>query len=677
MSESNSGKSLEKVLKQLNPEQKLAVNTIEGPLLIVAGAGSGKTGVITARIAWMLNQGIPQSNILALTFTNKAAGEMQERVKDLLRQKLSNLTVSTFHAFGVRILNEQGKVTGLRPKFTIYDLSEKISTLKKAARELKINYELSEINALANLFSGIKTRRMHWDEINSIHKPMYDEYTSLMRIHNAVDFDDLIVEPLKLFENDEAILNEYSQRYRYIMVDEFQDTSAIQYQLVKLLGEKHRNLCCVGDDDQSIYSWRGADFTNILSFEKDFPDLQEIKMERNYRSTGTILKAANAVIANNSDRKNKNLWTHNQHEEMTIQFMTPENEIEEAESIAETIISSRIEHNISYGRIGILVRTNTLMRSIETALLSSDIPYSVSGGTSFYSRQEIKDIIAYLRVIDNPDDDVNFLRIINTPRRGIGKSTLEIIVKMAGRNGHTLYSTASSIVFSNENMINEKTRAGLAEFVDFIEQYRSLFSRSQEKKTTLASLLKEIVEEIEYWSHLSQEFQHNSQIAKWRYENIQSFISQLEQWESHPDNLEPTLTRWLNLITLNAREQFENDDAGKVNLMTIHASKGLEFDVVFLPGMENGILPHARSLEVDARALEEERRLFYVAITRARSKLYLSSCQTRKIRQESSPCQPSPFLEEIPRELIENAVTDNTLIEGEDVSRYFAKMPWR
>ncbi len=677
MSESNPGKSLDKVLNQLNPEQKLAVNTIEGPLLIVAGAGSGKTGVITARIALMLNQGIPQSSILALTFTNKAAEEMRERVKGLSRQKLSNLTVSTFHAFGVRILNEQYNVPGLRPKFTIYDLSDKISALKKAARDLKINYEPSEINALANLFSGIKTRRMHWDEINSTHKPMYDEYITLMRIHNAVDFDDLIVEPLKLLENDEMIRNEYSQRYQYIMVDEFQDTSAIQYQLVKLLGEKHRNLCCVGDDDQSIYSWRGADFTNILNFEKDFPELQEIKLERNYRSTGTILKAANAVIANNSDRKNKNLWTHNQHEEMTIQFMTPENETEEAESIVESIISSRIENSISYERMGILVRTNALMRSIETALLSSSIPYSVSGGTSFYSRQEIKDIIAYLRVIDNPDDDVNFLRIINTPRRGIGKSTLELIVKMAWNNGHTLYSTASSIVFSNEKMINEKTHTGLAEFVDFIEQYRSVFSRNDENKTTLASLLKELVEEVGYWSHLSQEFQHNDQIAKWRYENIQLFISQMEKWENHPDNLEPTLTKWLNLITLNARDQLENDDTGKVNLMTIHASKGLEFDVVFLPGMENGILPHSRSLEVDARALEEERRLFYVAITRARSKLYLSSCQTRSIRHKSSPCQPSPFLEEIPRELMENADADNTIIEEEDISRYFARMPWK
>lgn len=677
MSDAASRDRLARVLARLNPEQKLAVDTVEGPLLIVAGAGSGKTGVITARIALMLNQGIPQSNILALTFTNKAAREMEERVRGLCKLKLSNLTVSTFHAFGVRILRKQTKALGLRPNFTIYDSSDKMAAIKEAARELKISYEPGEINALAALFSDMKTRRKQWDAVSRIHKPLYDEYMELMRLHNAVDFDDLIVEPLKLFETHPNIRDQYRRRYRYIMVDEFQDTSAIQYLMVKHIGEEHRNLCCVGDDDQSIYSWRGADFSNITRFEKDFPELMEIKLERNYRSTGTILKAANAVIANNSDRKDKILWTHDQHDEMTIQYASPEDDREEAAFIAETIISARVDENLSYDKMGILVRTNALTRSIEEALLSYNIPYTVSGGTSFFSRQEIKDIIAYLRVIDNPDDDVNFLRIINTPRRGVGKSTLEFLVNKAREKRYALYSAASGIVFDRKNLVNDRIRAGLAEFIDMIEEYREAFIPPEEGKTALAARVKELVEEIDYWGYLIQEFQHNEKIAKWRYENIQNFISFLERWENNPDNLEPNLTRWLNRITLNARDQLGGDDTGKVNLMTIHASKGLEFDVVFLPGMEKGILPHAKSLEENPAALEEERRLFYVAITRARSKLYMSSCQARRIRNETIPSLPSPFLEEIPSNLMENAESEEAVSDEEEISRYFAKMPWR
>lgn len=674
-------KDLESVKALLNPQQREAVESIEGPLLIVAGAGSGKTGVITTRVAEMLERGIPQAAILALTFTNKAAREMEERVKTLTGLKLSNLTVSTFHAFGVLVLRERSVEIGYRPNFTIYDSSDKLACLRESSRELKLTHEPSELNTLASLFSDIKTHRSEWDEVTSIHEALYDEYHELMMLHNAVDFDDLIIKPLELFESRSDILDEYRRRFRYIMVDEFQDTSRIQYRLVRLLALEHRNLCCVGDDDQSIYSWRGADFTNLLNFEKDFSERKEIKLERNYRSTGTILKAANAVIRNNSDRKDKELWTHDGHDEMTIRFAAPEDEQEEATFIAETIGALRATESLAYDQIGILVRTNALTRSIEDALLANNLPYSMSGGTSFFQRQEIKDMIGYLRIIDNPDDDVNLLRIINTPRRGVGKTTLEIIVTLARDKGYSLYSAVSEIVFGSggggASAIGDKIRSGLAEFLDLIERFRDLFQTKEGEKSVLAATFSELVEEINYWGFLVQEFRNNEKIAKWRYENIQVFATFLERWENNPENLNPTLNRWLNRITLNARDEADDSEAGKVNLMTIHASKGLEFDVVFLAGVEDGIVPHSKAVEENPKSIEEERRLFYVAITRARKKLYISSCLTRKVRLETIACVPSPFLEEIPKELMENAESEEPLSQGEDVSGYFNKMPWK
>ncbi|MCG8453984.1 MAG: UvrD-helicase domain-containing protein [Spirochaetales bacterium] len=667
---------LQAVKARLNPQQRDAVDTIDGPLLIVAGAGSGKTGVVTTRIAQMLEQGIPQSAILALTFTNKAAREMEGRVKSLTGRKLSNLTVSTFHAFGVRILRDRSAVLGYRPNFTIYDSSDKLSCLREASRELKLTHEPAELNALAALFSDIKTQRQPWDSAIDVHRPLYEEYHELMKLHNAVDFDDLIIRPLQIFEEHPDILAEYRARYRYIMVDEFQDTSRIQYRFVKHMAFTHRNLCCVGDDDQSIYSWRGADYTNILNFEKDFSELKEIKLERNYRSTGTILKAANAVIANNTDRKDKELWTDDGHEEMTLRLASPENETEEGTFIAETIGALRATEGLAYDQVGILVRTNALTKGIEDALLAHNLPYTMSGGTSFFQRPEIKDMIGYLRVIDNPDDDVNLLRIVNTPRRGVGKTTLETIVNLSRQKGCSLYSAICQIVFDGAG-VSEKIRGGLAEFVDLIEKYRDLFETEEGAKSALAGTFNELLEEVNYWGHLVQEFRNNEKIAKWRYENIQHFSEFLARWESNPDNLEPTLTRWLNRITLNARDELDDAEAGKVNLMTIHASKGLEFDVVFLAGVEDGIVPHAKSVEEDPKSMEEERRLFYVAITRARKKLYISSCQTRRIRLETIACIPSPFLEEIPQDLMENAEDDDPVSHGDDVSSFFSNMPWK
>ncbi|MDA3958823.1 ATP-dependent helicase [Oceanispirochaeta sp.] len=658
---------------QLNPEQKLAVDTLNGALLIIAGAGSGKTGVITSRIANMLAHGIPQSNILALTFTNKAASEMEERVRKITGKKLTNLTLSTFHAFGVKVLREHYKEMGFRPNFSIYDTNDKISCLKEAARELKLKYEYPELMELGNLFSSIKTERLAWDNSNDQHKPLYLEYEDHMRIYNAVDFDDLIVKPIRLLEKSPDILDKYQEKFRYIMVDEFQDTSTIQYKMLQLLSSKYRNICCVGDDDQSIYSWRGANFGNILQFETDFPELMEIKLERNYRSTGTILKAANAVIANNANRKLKELWTELSHNEMTIKHCLPEDDRVEAEFIASTIASLRMQDHMKYDQFGILIRTNSLSKAIEDALLNHNIPYSMSGGTSFFQRAEIRDIIAYFRVINNPDDDVNLMRIINTPRRGVGKKALETLVNLAQDRGESMYSSLTALLFAADSGISSQLRGGLADFMEIIEDFKERFTESK----ALAATAQELVEEIGYWDFLLHEHSNNDKVAKWKYDNVVLFIEFMSRWEKNPDNLNPSLQKWLNRITLVTRDEMDEEDAGKVNLMTIHASKGLEFDVVFLAGVERDIIPHARAIAEDPKNMEEERRLFYVAITRARKKLFITSCLKRKQMREMIDSGPSPFLLEIPIELMDEMVMEVEVEDADEAKKYFARLPWK
>lgn len=638
--------------------------------MIIAGAGSGKTGVVTTRIANMLSKGIPQASILALTFTNKAAREMQERVKLITGKKLTNLTVSTFHAFGVQILRKYITELGYRPNFTIYDSNDKISCLKEAARELKLKYEFAELNELSYLFSDIKTGRKGWEVANDQHQALYQEYLEHMKLYNAVDFDDLIVLPIELLQEHPKVLEDYQQRYRYIMVDEFQDTSLIQYQLIDLIARKYGNICCVGDDDQSIYSWRGANYGNIIQFEQDYPKVQEIKLERNYRSTGTILKAANSVIANNTNRKDKELWTEDSEHEVSIKFSFPEDDEEEGDSIADMIRTFRLDEGIRYGDMGILVRTNSLCKSLEDSLLANNIPYSVSGGTSFFERKEVKDIIAYLKVMCNPDDDINFLRIINTPRRGIGKSALQAIINTATGKRCSLYSAVSALVFAADSPLKSNAQGNLAEFLELVEDYKERFQGRH-----LAATLREFYEDIDYWGYLIQEFAGNDKAAKWRYDNLQMLSDFLEKWEKNPDNLNPSLQKWLNRITLNSRDENEAED-GKVNLMTIHASKGLEFDVVFLAGVEDGVIPHARSVEEDPANMEEERRLFYVAITRARKKLFISSCQIRRTMRDTVECRPSPFLEEIPKELIENLESLPREDESDIADKAFAQMPW-
>jgi len=674
--------SLEESLKdQLNPEQYRAVTTIDGPILIIAGAGSGKTRVITYRIANMLEKGIPQSQILALTFTNKAAKEMSDRIKTLTGKKLQTLTVSTFHAFGVRILRQDIDKLGWRPNFSIYDETDRNSLIKETGRDLKFTADALDVYKIGILFSDIKTGRKYWQSENDMYRELYKGYEEGLKLFNAVDFDDLITLPIKLFREHPEVLAKYRERYKYIMVDEFQDTSHQQYEMMHLLSDK--NVAVVGDDDQSIYSWRGADYQNIINFEKDFPSVTEIRLEQNYRSTETILAAANGVISHNTNRKDKELWSGNGSGK-PIEIYMPENEAAEADFIAESIQGICAEEKRKYDEFGVLMRANTQSRAIEEAFLEANIPYTMSGGTSFFERKEIKDVISYLRVIANHDDDINLLRIINTPRRGIGRTTIEAINGIAdlfkislweaiqkilevpetaastenNADDFTLESDApgqkasgSSAQKKESGPVSESVKSDLQAFVTIIENNKTMLSGKGLSKKVQA-----MVEEINYWDYLIGENQKSDKAARYKYMNIESLIKSMEQWENNPENEDTNLYAYLNRITLLSRDDLDDgaEDKGKVNMMTIHASKGLEFPVVFIAGAEEGLMPHARAVEEAGDAgIEEERRLFYVAVTRARDRLFISSCRKRRKLNATVDCTPSRFLDEIPANLVE------------------------
>ncbi|WP_026244857.1 ATP-dependent helicase [Alkalispirochaeta alkalica] len=679
---------MDHLLERLNPQQRDAVLTIDGPLLIIAGAGSGKTGVITTRIAYMLSRGIPPESILAMTFTNKAAGEMKERVKEILGEgagkTASALTISTFHAFGLSVLRRYGRLLGYRPNFTVYDTGDQVALLKEAARELRIDPEELEVYNLLQLFSGIKTERITWQDerwyamLNpsgkssqdksgeepsrgagsiSTFQELYRSYQEHLITFNAVDFDDLIMQPLTLFREHPKVQGHYADLYRYVLVDEFQDTSTPQYNLLYQIAREWKNVCVVGDDDQSIYSWRGADYSNIERFEKDFLRVKEIKLERNYRSTGGILSAANAVISNNTNRKEKALWTQIDGGNL-LELSFPDDDGAEASFIAEKIKLRAYQESLAYDSFGILIRTNSQARVIEEALLEADIPYRMSGGQSFFQRKEIKDIAGYLRIILNPDDDVSLLRTINTPRRGIGRRTVEALHEIADERKISLYSAITLAVHREvDHSIGKGPLGALEEYLELTARYQERFSESKH----LAATTERLATEIDYWGYLVQEFQKSERAAKAKWKNIGFFIRSIDRYEQNPDVLEPTLQGYLNRISLQTRDELSPEEAaGKVNLMTIHAAKGLEFDVVFLAGVEEGIIPHQRAVEESEGNLEEERRLFYVAITRARQQLYMTSCRRRQVQGEMIEAVPSPFIEEIPAELMLKTLADPT-----------------
>lgn len=625
--------------KLLNREQAAAAETLDGPLLIIAGAGSGKTRMITYRIANMLENGIKDENILALTFTNKAAKEMSDRIKSLTGKKLKGLTATTFHSFGLILLKKYIHHLGYHNNFSLYDANDNQALIKNCI--ISLGYQIPDYNiyTIASLFSDVKTGRKTFNEEGTAVREIYNEWLLCQKAYNVVDFDDLILLPIRIFEKKPYILEEVQERYRYILVDEFQDTSLLQYKFVSMIAKKYRNIAVVGDDDQSIYSWRGANYENIRMFEKDFPERKEFKLEQNYRSSGTILKAANAVIQHNTERKEKSLWTDS-NEGAEISIRDHETGEEEASFIAEDI-KRRVRNGEKLSSFGILVRTNSLITQIENNLMEHSIPHKISGGQSFYDRREIRDILCYLKVLVNAHDDVSLLRIINTPRRGIGRTTIEKLREYADKNYKSLYDSINDFILSDA--LQERTKKSLMSFISLIKKWRNT--------NNLRSLIENIINDISYRNMLLEEYPDSPKTVEYKMTGIRILSDRINRYlERNPD---ATLSDYINVTAL-VNEDDEDDD-NKVSLMTMHASKGLEFDIVYIAGMEDDIIPSKRSLEEDLDNIYEERRLFYVAITRARKELIINYALKRiNSMGEVKTALPSRFLEEIPQDLQQN-----------------------
>jgi DNA helicase II / ATP-dependent DNA helicase PcrA len=631
----------------LNPPQVEAVNHVNGPLLIIAGAGSGKTKVLTNRIAYLVSEiKVKPYNILAITFTNKAAKEMKERAEILLGSQTEDIWISTFHAACVRILRRDIEKINYQKSFVIFDTSDQKTVIKECLKELNIDeklvphqFVLSEISKAKNtLIEPDGYQKMYGSDFRLGKAGLaYELYQKKLKQNNALDFDDIIMKTIQLFLNNPDVLAYYQSKFKYIMVDEYQDTNMAQFTLVSLLSAGTGNLCVVGDDDQSIYGWRGADITNILEFEKVFPGAKVIKLEQNYRSTGNILDAANHVIKNNKGRKTKKLWTENGSGEKII-FNRANNEHEEAITISRTISKERSAGR-KYSDFAILYRLNAQSRVLEEILMSDGIPYKIFGGLKFYDRKEIRDIIAYLRFIYNPSDMVSLKRIINEPKRGIGKTTIENLQNYASENEISIWQVLDSI-----NEIPKLSRAGesIAQFAQIIRDLRIA-----KDGIRVSDFIKQVLEKTGYIRELENEGTIECQT---RIENLMEFISVAIEFEK--ECVDCSLDEFLENISLVADIDGMDENADSVVLMTLHSAKGLEFPIVFVPGMEEGVFPGYRSLG-DETEIEEERRLCYVGITRAREKIYLSSAQTRTLFGNTTYNKPSRFLNEIPESLID------------------------
>ena len=642
------------IFEGLNPAQARAVEHTDGPLLIMAGAGSGKTKVLTCKIANLLAQGVTPWNILAITFTNKAAAEMRERVDRMIGEGAKDVWLSTFHSFCARFLRREIEATDLyRRNFVIYDASDSQVVIKDCLKELNLDPKQYAPSAIQNAISNAKNqmlgpKAMERDADNFFQKKVaeiYALYAQKLRTNNALDFDDLLMVSVLLLEEHEEIRTKYQRRFKYILVDEYQDTNGAQYQLTKILAAQHHNLCVVGDADQSIYGWRGADIRNIMDFEQDYPEAQTIKLEQNYRSTKNILAAANAVIEHNINRKKKELWTENATGEK-ITIYEARDERDEAQFIATTIAKQKTIFNASYGDMAILYRTNAQSRVIEEMFMRSGIPYTMVGGLKFYDRKEIKDILAYLRVIYNPLDTVSLLRIINVPKRGLGAASMSKIAAYAEENGLSLFDVISNPeALGNVPGITARVRKPLELFSTFIFQYMGYQSNMH-----LDELIERVLDESGYLAELKAE---NKPENESRIENLKEFIGVAREFEKNEEN--PTLETFLSQLALVSDTDNADMEDDRVTLMTLHSAKGLEFPIVFMIGMEEGIFPHSRTL-MDANEIEEERRTCYVGITRAQRKLYLTNAQQRTIYGKSSNFPPSRFLKEIPDEYVEHLV---------------------
>lgn len=640
---------MQSLLDGLNREQQQAVQHTEGPLLILAGAGSGKTKVLTVRIAYLLAQGVNPYEILAITFTNKAAKEMKSRVEGLVGDVANRIWLSTFHSFCAKFLRfELDNFLGYNSNFTIYDTSDSQVVIKAALKALNLDDKYYPVGAMISAISDAKNKLMFASDYRKQARDFYQQkvadvyeyYERELRKNNALDFDDLLLVAVKLLQSNAAVLEKYSKRFKYVMIDEYQDTNHAQYLLAYLLSSHWKNIAVVGDADQSIYAWRGADIQNILDFEKDYPNCTSIKLEQNYRSTKIILDAANAVIDNNEGRPEKNLWT-DKVEGAKIQHFTAQSEHEEAAFIGDTIVKKHDIHGVPYGDMAILYRTNAQSRVLEEALIKRALPYTMVGGTKFYDRKEIKDVLAYLRVLYNPFDDLSLLRIINVPKRSIGATTVSKLQDYARENGTSLFMTLTQLHLVGT--IKGKTKEKLEEFGILIF---TLVAEMDDK--SVLDILEAILDRTGYLAQLEESTDPQDQA---RAENIGELLSVAKDFQD--TNPTGTVEDFLEQVALvNDVDSFEQEES-KVTLMTLHAAKGLEFPIVFLGGLEEGLFPHSRTL-MNPEEIEEERRLAYVGITRAEKELYISNATTRTVFGRTSSYLPSRFIDEIPAELVDS-----------------------
>ncbi|AMQ73139.1 DNA helicase PcrA [Bacillus velezensis] len=642
------------LLSGLNPVQQEAVKTTDGPLLLMAGAGSGKTRVLTHRIAYLMaEKHVAPWNILAITFTNKAAREMKERVESILGPGADEIWISTFHSMCVRILRRDIDRIGINRNFSILDTADQLSVIKGILKERNIDPKKFDPRSILGSISSAKNELIEPEEFaksaggyyDQVTSDVYTDYQKKLLKNQSLDFDDLIMTTIKLFERVPEVLEFYQRKFQYIHVDEYQDTNRAQYLLVKQLAARLENICVVGDSDQSIYRWRGADIANILSFEKDYPSANVILLEQNYRSTKRILQAANEVIKNNSNRKPKNLWTEND-EGIKLSYYSGDNEFGEGQFVAGKIYELHSSGRRKLSDIAILYRTNAQSRVIEETLLKSGLNYNIVGGTKFYDRKEIKDILAYLRLVSNPDDDISFTRIVNVPKRGVGATSLEKIASYAAMNGMSMFQAIKQVDFIG---VSAKAANALDGFGVMIENLTNM-----QDYLSITELTEEILEKTEYREMLKAE---KSIEAQSRLENIDEFLSVTKNFEqkSEDKSLVAFLTDLALIADIDQLDQKEEESGGKdaVTLMTLHAAKGLEFPVVFLMGMEEGVFPHSRSLMEEAE-MEEERRLAYVGITRAEEELYLTNAKMRTLFGRTNMNPESRFIREIPGDLLEN-----------------------
>ena len=641
------------IYDKLNEPQREAVYHTDGPLLILAGAGSGKTRVLTHRIAYLIGErGVDAWNILAITFTNKAAEEMRQRVDNLVGFGAKSVWVSTFHSACVRILRRFIDRLGYENHFTIYDTDDQKTLIKEVCRKVDVDTKVFKERSLLSAISSAKNEMILPDEFElnaggdfakmKIAK-VYREYEAQMRANNALDFDDLLVKTVQLLQTQPDVLESYQERFRYIMVDEYQDTNTVQFQLVSLLAGKYKNLCVVGDDDQSIYKFRGANIRNILDFEHEFPDAKVIKLEQNYRSTGNILNAANSVIANNRGRKEKSLWTENGEGEL-IRLRQFDTAFDEADFIGEDI-KSAVRQGGSYNDSAVLYRTNAQSRLLEEKFIAMNIPYKIVGGVNFYARREIKDLLAYLKTIDNGRDDVAVRRIINVPKRGIGLTTINRIQESATERGIGFY----------EALLAPGLIAGVGRSATKLDSFAALieYFKTLAEEMNITDLLQEVIEKTGYIESLENE---DKEEAKTRKENIDELISKAATYEESCQDKDEkaTLSGFLEEVALVADIDSLDEDQEYVVLMTLHSAKGLEFPRVYLAGMEDGLFPGYMSINAgDREELEEERRLCYVGITRAEQELTLTSARRRMVHGETQYNPMSRFVKEIPRELLD------------------------